>query len=378
MSHLTPITPACSTIRLRIYGDSGKGPVTTLPKGSIIATYALFPTGYNVKQNSPILAGIPDGWSMPNGFNNFAPMLRSEEQTDTNIRMKMTFVPMVLADDLCVRKHHMQANWTEVHASAVLSGVAELFGKFCDGRGCNSGLPGVMFPAGSEIFSYVELQNTTLHVKLCASPSVAFSRACRKSTEEYTTKIGEFVHSPLKLSFDDRDQVPSVYVDALGARSMTQNALYQSLYLPVTLVGAETIHIFNRANGTNFTLLPLIREFETNPDTWVDGKEKVRRFLQTLVENNPSVFNNKAAIITKLNEFDLAAGPIAAAERFVNYTKLTTNVLNVMKEGLKKNWILQENVDDTLKQVLFKGKSVEYVGNGDFRFQEGHGTKFVV
>ena len=47
MSHLTAHSPATSVLKVRIWGDSGRGPVTTLPRGSLIATYLYFPTNFN-------------------------------------------------------------------------------------------------------------------------------------------------------------------------------------------------------------------------------------------------------------------------------------------------------------------------------------------
>lgn len=375
MSHLTSITPACSTIRLRIYGDSGKGPVTTLPKGSVIATYALFPTGYNVKQNSPILAGIPDGWSMPNGFDNFAAMLKSSNVRSSTDQMKKSFVPMVLADDLCVRKHHMQANWTEVHASVVLSGVGELFGKFCKGRGCNSGLPGVMFPAGSEIFCYVELKNTTLNVKLCASPSVAFSRACEISTFQYTQKIGEFVHSPLKLSFDDSDQVSSVFVDAYGTRTTIQPGIATFKLERGRIDAADYITRIYNASAKDNKSVAEFQGYLNNQDKFIDAKIKIREHLVNLVNRNVPALLDTRPIQDAINNYNKARIP---TDYFFGNLSLTVSPLaNAIYTQIRDSWIKQTNTSTDFKEIFLDSESTrsEYL---PIAHGEGHGGIFVV
>jgi hypothetical protein len=251
MSHLTAHSPATSVLKVRIWGDSGRGPVTTLPRGSLIATYLYFPTNYNPDYHSPILAGVPDGWTFgsdtklkafsdrllssmagatpdnntlnremksqdgPRGFNGVGLHAPS-------IRMQKTFVPLVLAEDVTVRKSSPNADWADTYVSAALSGVTELHGKWCSGAGCTSGPPGMMFQGGEEFWVYLDCTNNEGRQDciLSAEPAVAARRRCLKSFRQLCKPLGEFVHPPIRLSHDTRELISGVYIDALTSKAL--------------------------------------------------------------------------------------------------------------------------------------------------------------
>lgn len=255
MSHLTAHSPATSVLKVRIWGDSGRGPVTSLPRGSLIATYLYYPTNFNSDYHSPVLAGVPDGWSF--GSNDklkaFSDRLLSSmagataanndlgtEMNGVNgpdgedgdglhapsIRMQKTFVPLVLAEDVTVRKSSPNAAWADTYVSAALSGVTELHGKWCSGRGCNSGKPGEMFQAGEEFWVYLDCTNNEGRQDciLSAQPSVAARRNCAESYRQICKPLGEFVHPPLRLSYDSRELISGVYIDPLTSKALRQAA----------------------------------------------------------------------------------------------------------------------------------------------------------
>ena len=52
--HTTAITPATSVLKIRIFGDSGSGRVSTLPRGTIIGTQPGFPQNYDDRYHEPM------------------------------------------------------------------------------------------------------------------------------------------------------------------------------------------------------------------------------------------------------------------------------------------------------------------------------------
>jgi hypothetical protein len=252
MSHLTSHSPATSVLKVRIWGHSGKGPVTSLPRGSLIATYLYYPNNYNPAYHSPVLAGVPDGWSFENAdqLQKFTARLLSSGGNnklgaggelnnidgptgahgagldEPSIRMQKTFVPLVLAEDVTVRKSSPNAAWADTYVSAALSGVTELHGKWCTGAGCNSGLPGIMFQGGEEFWVYLKFVGPKQHCILSAHPDVAARRGCLESYRQICKPLGEFVHPPLRLAFelDKPELISGVYIDPLVSRELRKKA----------------------------------------------------------------------------------------------------------------------------------------------------------
>lgn len=256
MSHLTSHSPATSVLKVRIWGHSGKGPVTSLPRGSLIATYLYYPRNYNPAYHSPVLAGVPDGWSFESAdqLKAFSDRLLStgKDTKDTasatlaeemagiagptgnngaglhapSIRLQKTFVPLVLAEDVTVRKSSPNAAWADTYVSAALSGVTELHGKWCTGAGCNSGPPGVMFQGGEEFWVYLKFVGQKQHCILSAHPNVAARRGCLESYRQICKPLGEFVHPPLRLAFelDKPELISGVYIDPLTSRELRKKA----------------------------------------------------------------------------------------------------------------------------------------------------------
>ena len=250
MSHLTSHSPATSVLKVRIWGHSGKGPVTSLPRGSLIATYLYYPNNYNPAYHSPVLAGVPDGWSFESAdqLNKFTARLLSSGGDGSlsnemagipgptgddgtgldadSIRMQKTFVPLVLAEDVTVRKSSPNAAWANTYVSAALSGVTELHGKWCTGAGCNSGPPGVMFNGGEEFWVYLKFVGQKQHCILSAHPNVAARRGCLESYRQICKPLGEFVHPPLRLAFelDSPELISGVYIDPLTSRELRKKA----------------------------------------------------------------------------------------------------------------------------------------------------------
>lgn len=250
MSHLTAHSPATSVLKVRIWGHSGKGPVTSLPRGSLIATYLYYPKNYNPAYHNPVLAGVPDGWSFETAtqLTDFNAQLKSSGGDNTrsnemknsrgptgpngggldgnSIRMQKTFVPLVLAEDVTVRKSSPNAAWADTYVSAALSGVTELHGKWCTGRGCTSGSPGVMFQGGEEFWVYLKFVGPKQHCILSAHPDVAARRGCLESYRQICKPLGEFVHPPLRLAFelDSPELISGVYIDPLTSRELRKKA----------------------------------------------------------------------------------------------------------------------------------------------------------
>lgn len=276
MSHLTSHSPATSVLKVRIWGHSGKGPVTSLPRGSLIATYLYYPKNYNPAYHSPVLAGVPDGWSFESAdqLEKFTEQLLSSGGNnklgaggeldningptgnhgagldEPSIRMQKTFVPLVLAEDVTVRKSSPNAAWADTYVSAALSGVTELHGKWCTGAGCNSGPPGVMFQGGEEFWVYLKFVGQKQHCILSAHPDVAARRGCLESYRQICKPLGEFVHPPLRLAFelDSPELISGVYIDPLVSRELRKKAgtftttrgksLLSSQRQPIQLVAA--------------------------------------------------------------------------------------------------------------------------------------------
>lgn len=357
MSSLTSITPACSVVRIRVYGDSGKGPVSTLCKGSVIATFSLFPSNYNPEHHEPVLGGVPDGWTLPN-IAEFAANLKSVQKSGAKAKIKAGFVPMVLADDVCVRRKHDNALWTEVHASVLVSGVGELYGRWCDGSGCNSGTPQVMFPNGSEIWCYIDFDGNTLIVKLCAAPDVALARKCQKSVGKGCKPVGEFVHAPLRLSFGAQEQVPSVFVEPLTSKALRQTIKGSTGTTRVIATQAEIRRFADYLFGESVDVVA--GETEAN--------------YQTYARNAAAKAGTIITATSWLNSSDFT-GEINGIEN-VNYVRGNTDPLMVAVGGFVEKLTDKIGTNNVLTIQPDEARS-ELIKSSYVSTIEGHGTKFV-
>ena len=119
--HTTAITPATSVLKIRICGDSGSGTVSTLPRGTMIATFAGFPRNFNSAYHEPLLLGVPDQWTIIGPFYDY--------WRNNTVDQCRQFVPLVLAEELTVRRQQGHY-WADVHASVVISGCSELMAMF--------------------------------------------------------------------------------------------------------------------------------------------------------------------------------------------------------------------------------------------------------
>lgn len=211
---MTAMTPATSVIKIRLYGNNGTGLVSTLPRGSIIATEAGFPQGYRSKFHEPLLIGIPDGWA-----------LNTEEQDayEKLLAAGSNFVPVVLAEEVTVRRK-FGSLYADTYVSAVISGVSELVGKWADFATSYGGFsPSQLFPAGSQIFCIKTVDGAgRQHIQLCASPDVRVERGSLGGNYAHTCPIGEFLFPALTLPVDKPGYYSNVYIDTLTSKSLRQ------------------------------------------------------------------------------------------------------------------------------------------------------------
>jgi hypothetical protein len=162
--------------------------------------------------------GIPDGWVL--------------NTSDTSAYKKLLaegskFVPVVLAEEVTVRRKHGSI-YADTHVSTVVSGVSELVGKWSTGDISYKGFsPSQLFPAGSQIFCWKEVDGTTNrhHINLCAAPDVRVQRGNFVGNEEYTCPIGEFLFPALTLPANKDGQpgyYSNVYIDTLTSKELRQ------------------------------------------------------------------------------------------------------------------------------------------------------------
>lgn len=357
MSHLTAHSPATSVLKVRIWGQSGKGPVTSLPRGSLIATYLYYPKNYNPAYHSPVLAGVPDGWSFESAdqLKAFSDQLLSTgvaTKNDTSktlaqnaeatlaaemdtingptgingggldalsIRLQKTFVPLVLAEDVTVRKSSPNAAWADTYVSAALSGVTELHGKWCTGRGCNSGLPGVMFQGGEEFWVYLKFVGPKQHCILSAHPDVAARRGCLESYRQICKPLGEFVHPPLRLAFelDSPELISGVYIDPLTSRELRKKAGdFTTTIGKALLTGgsqysvAQLVQLWKRAFG-----------LDTRARS-IDDKDKFEKIQRGVVGLAKQVSAYAKKLTVNTTAFDSA---IATFEGILTFTDASTS-----------------------------------------------------
>jgi hypothetical protein len=168
-----------------------------------------------------------------------------------------------------VRKSSPNAAWADTYVSAALSGVTELHGKWCTGRGCNSGSPGVMFQGGEEFWVYLKFVGQKQHCILSAHPDVALRRRCTESFRQIAKPLGEFVHPPLRLAFelDSPELISGVYIDPLTSRELRKKAgnitASRTPTFPVpragdgdAVISAQLLNKWAPSNGAGFAIDP--------------------------------------------------------------------------------------------------------------------------
>ena len=242
----TSFTPATAVVKVRLFGSSPSGPVATLKRGSLIATYAFFPRGFNSRTHSPILAGVPDGWSFGNTeklveFDSRLVSVNGDvtegptSQTAANpkfgleensIRMQKSFVVMVLAEEITVRRVHANATWVDAHVSVLLRGESCIHARWVDSEGTNSDVPQKMFQAGEEfsVMLQVDPVSGRQDMLLCASVRASTQRGCRKTYKQIVKPVGEFVHPPVKISMTRAETIGGVFIDALTSKQLRAEA----------------------------------------------------------------------------------------------------------------------------------------------------------
>ena len=217
--HTTAITPATSVVKIRICGDSGSGTVSTLPRGTMIATFAGFPRNFNSAYHEPLLLGVPDGWTNTGPFSAYW-----RANTADGCRQS---VPLVLAEELTVRRQQGHY-WADVHASVVISGCSELIAMFDKEdipRAADSA--NKVFWAGSQLYVRVDQNRITgkLEMKIVRSEA---DRVANPGTREGITAararggniprfypLGTLVFPPNELSTSSRSLYSNVYINSL-------------------------------------------------------------------------------------------------------------------------------------------------------------------
>ena len=215
--HTTAITPATSVLKIRICGDSGSGTVSTLPRGTMIATFAGFPRNFNSAYHEPLLLGVPDGWNFDGPF--------LEYWNANTVRGCVQFVPLVLAEELTVRRQQGHY-WADVHASVVISGCSELMAMFDKEdipRAADSA--NKVFWAGSQLYVRYTRNNGKVELKIVRSEA---DRVANPGTLEGITAarerggniprfcpLGTLVFPPNELSTSSRSLYSNVYINSL-------------------------------------------------------------------------------------------------------------------------------------------------------------------
>lgn len=217
--HTTAITPATSVLKIRICGDSGSGTVSTLPRGTMIATFAGFPRNFNSAYHEPLLLGVPDGWSIGGPFLEYW-----DANTVVGCRQ---FVPLVLAEELTVRRQHGHY-WADVHASVVISGCSELMAMFDKEdipRAADSA--NKVFWAGSQLYvryarnaaGKVELKIVRSEADRVANPGtlqgINAARLAGGARLPRFYPLGTLVFPPNELSTSSRSLYSNVYISSL-------------------------------------------------------------------------------------------------------------------------------------------------------------------
>lgn len=218
--HTTAITPATSVLKIRICGDSGSGTVSTLPRGTMIATYAGFPRNFNSAYHEPLLLGVPDGWSLVGPFRDY--------RDANNVAGCRQFVPLVLAEELTVRRQQGHY-WADVHASVVISGCSELIAMFDKNdipRGADSA--NKVFWAGSQLYvkysepnGKVELTIVRSEADRVANPgtltgiTAAVRAGVAPGARPRFYPLGTLVFPPNELSTSSRSLYSNVYISSL-------------------------------------------------------------------------------------------------------------------------------------------------------------------
>ena len=214
--HTTAITPATSVLKIRICGDSGSGTVSTLPRGTLIATYAGFPRNFNSAYHEPLLLGVPDQWSLTGMFGDY---------WNDNVRAGcMQEVPVVLAEELTVRRKQGHY-WADVHASVVISGCSELMAMF-DKDDIPTGTKSAnnVFWAGSQLYVRPNIIDDVMSMKIirsdaerAANPSNLAPGAVR------ACPLGTLVFPPNELSTASKSLYSNVYFNSISGVQLIPN-----------------------------------------------------------------------------------------------------------------------------------------------------------
>lgn len=213
--HTTAITPATSVLKIRIIGDSGSGRVSTLPRGTIVGTYAGFPRNFDRRYHEPLLIGIPDGWTVTQ---------ETADYFNANTRAGARRpVPFVLAEEATVRRENGHV-WADAHVSVVISGCSELIAKFLKDdipRGQNVKANNVFY-AGSQIYVWRgRIGALALGVKefpLCRSDAERIALVGARMGGAQNGNIyplGTFVFPPNSLPTESKQLFSNVYISSL-------------------------------------------------------------------------------------------------------------------------------------------------------------------
>lgn len=226
--HTTAITPATSVLKIRIFGDSGSGRVSTLPRGTIIGTQPGFPQNYDDRYHEPMLIGIPDGWVLSDSDGRMFSDLSDNPGGGTTF-----FVPVVLAEEVTVRKQNGHV-WADTFVSVVIRGVSELIAKF-DKRDLMFSKPANKnYWAGSQIFCTVAFNPATNKIEYPLVHDRYSSRALTAFIGQRTEfdglapgdrvakPLGQLVFPPNFLATAERSLYSSVFIDTLTSKALRQ------------------------------------------------------------------------------------------------------------------------------------------------------------
>lgn len=367
----TSFTPATAVVKVRLFGSSPSGPVATLKRGSLIATYAYFPRGFTSRTHSPILAGVPDGWSFGNTAklrefdsrlksvnddvddgprpNGTFPALKKGLESNS-VRMQKSFIPIILAEEITVRRTHPKALYADVHVSALVRGEGCVHGRWVDSEGTNMDIPSKMFQAGEEfsVMLNVEPSSGRQDMLLCASIRESTLRGCRKTYKQIVKPVGEFVHPPVKLSMTNLETVSGVFIDALTSKQLRAGAGFGEKKLFVTFEYGE---MYSK-NG-----FPYDDSYNWNSTDANDVYAAVRTEIKKIFD-----FYEAPTVI---NLFDTSVIPSNQTQRqaFVNDAE---TYLNTFLQGMTNDFT---SLDRT-EFVTFSGGQASFVQD---LIQDGHG-----
>jgi hypothetical protein len=260
-------------------------------------------------------------------------------------------VPLVLAEDVTVRKSSPNADWADTYVSAALSGVTELHGKWCSGAGCTSGPPGMMFQGGEEFWVYLDCTNNEGRQDciLSAEPAVAARRRCRESFRQICKPLGEFVHPPLRLSHDSRELISGVYIDPLTSKALRAKAgtvtagRRQNFWNSGVLPDANQLYVIIE---NLYPITPEKEDAEENPiRTLGQQREQMKRLADaataiaaqipdsaaaTATTAQGSNYDTRDEFLTEIRQFKRQIPTTAKENVFPLYRAFVTSALKVL------------------------------------------------